>query len=208
MHRWAVQALAIVLDDDLPIGGHLARRGACNAEVAGAKALKCARVVVVGGDVVLERAGLSPEIDKQRALPLGNGHAVKPVLGAVNLVGTHVRRANQLAIESVGPGVVRTLDCALQRAGTGIAQQRAAMAADVVKGTQFAIMVTHDNDVLSGDVGCVVRAGLRDVLGPTNAGPRASEDAVDLALERGLRAVRVGGKRDVGTAHGSSVAPS
>ena len=150
-------------------------------------------------EVLVERAGLTSEVDKERALQLGNRRVEQAIGRTIDLVRLHVRRADHLAVERVCPRVMRALDWALQCAGARVAVQRTAVAADIVERPQRAVVVVHDDDVLPGDIGRVVRTRLGDMLRPTSTRPTAPEDALELALEGSWRSVQIGGKGYVAT---------
>src|SRR2546423_2783409 len=64
----------------------------------------------------------------------------------------HVRRADQAAIQRVGPRVIGALNRFRQPASRGFAEPRAAMAADIVIRAPLAGLVTQDDDALAGDL--------------------------------------------------------
>ena len=104
--------------------------------------------------------------------------------------------------------MIRALDRALERAGAGVAQQRTAVTADVVKGAQRTVVIADDDDVLSSDVGGVVCPRLGHVLGSAGAGPAAPEDGVDLTLVNLVRAVELRGQCLITRGHVTSIAES
>jgi len=66
-------------------------------------------------------------------------------------VGREERRAEQRAVEVVGPGVVRALEEARDVPGSG-ADLRAAMPAHVVEGAQLAVPVATHDERAPGDL--------------------------------------------------------
>ena len=205
MHCRAMQALAEVLYPDLPVPRDVARGRLDDAQRAKTEPLVGERVVVVRGDVVLERAGLAAKVDEENALPLRNRHAVQAVLRPVYLVGADAWRTDQFAVEAVDPRMVGARDRALEGSGAGVAEQCTAVAAHVVERTQRAVVIADDHDVLAGDLGRAIRPGRFDVLGAAGAGPAAAEDGVDLALEDLVGPVQLGGEGFAAHGHRSTI---
>ena len=86
------------------------------------------------GELRGERLGVRVEVEKDVAVPLVCGHAVQRVVLAVEVRHlVHVRRADQPAVEVVGPRMIRALDAARKDTLDFGAQLRAAMPAYVVE---------------------------------------------------------------------------
>ena len=69
------------------------------------------------------------------------------------------RRADELAVQGVGPRVIRALDRAGELPLVFLAQPGAAVAADVVEGPDLAGAVAQNDDALEPDLTQEVRAG-------------------------------------------------
>src|SRR5215472_13585556 len=75
----------------------------------------------------------------------------------------HVRRIGQSAVELVSPGMVRTLDASGELAFVLGAQQRAAMAADVVERADLSLLVAGDDHAGVAEVAEKVIARIRNL---------------------------------------------
>ncbi|MNT54976.1 hypothetical protein D3C72_1921780 [compost metagenome] len=71
-------------------------------------------------------------------------NGLQAVLAAVELLA-HVLGEHQVAVQVVGPAVIRADDVA-DRALVRVAEPRAAMAADVVEGADLHVVVAYDQD--------------------------------------------------------------
>src|SRR4029077_119452 len=99
----------------------------------------------------------------------------------------HVRRAQQPAVQAIGPAVVRTLDRAGQPARRLLAKPRAAVAADVEERVKTVPLAHHDQ-ALARHLRQEVVARPRQLLRPAHADPAPREDAL-----RFFRVERLGG---------------
>lgn len=100
-------------------------------------------------------------------------------------VFVHVRRADELAVVGIGPGVVRALQGVGELPGRGGAEARTAVAADVVEGAAHAVAAMQEDDALAAEVEEGVLAWLGDLLDPAGAEPMGVEDVVQLLLVDG-----------------------
>ena len=75
----------------------------------------------------------------------------------------HVRSAEQLAVEAIGPGVIRTLDRLAQLAGLFLAEPCPAVAADIVKSTQLSLLITQNDQTFTGNLLDHTGAGFRQL---------------------------------------------
>src|SRR5262249_55966984 len=184
MDSRTVEALVVVLDEDLPVGvqlGHGLARGLQLAHLPG---------LVLQGQVtlVLERlantlAGLA-EVDEGESLPDVDLDGPQRERRAVELVLVDERRPDQVAVVRVRPGVVRALDRPLRvPVRLGIADARAAVTAHVVEAAQLAVLAADEEDALPHDVDGEEIPRLRRLVGATGVEPLAEEDLLPLELE-------------------------
>ena len=187
MNRGAVQALIVILQDQLPVCLHVVLDPADRPQqrqVVAREASRERREPLCGG----RRLGI--EIYKQESFPLGERDGVEWIRLLVepfHLV--HVRRADQAAVECVRPGVIRALDRFGQPARGRFAQPRAAMAADVVVGAPLSRLVAQHDDAFAGDLNEEVIARRRERGVPADADPMPAEDSLLLFHEHVRRRV-------------------
>src|SRR5256885_14510820 len=92
----------------------------------------------------LFRSRLAGEVQEQEPFPRGDGHGVERVVALVEaLYVAHVRRADQGAVERVGPGVIGALDRLGEAPPRLLAQPGAPVAADVVERPHDAVLSPH-----------------------------------------------------------------
>src|SRR5689334_17399413 len=106
--------------------------------------------------MLFERDRIRGEVDEQVAVPLGDVRGdERPIFFAEAVDLLHVRRFAERTVELVRPAVVLALDAAVKLALLFGAEQRSAMAADVVVGAYFSVLVADDDDAgirkLAGD---------------------------------------------------------
>jgi hypothetical protein len=94
-----------------------------------------------------------------------------------------VRRGDELAVQPVGPGVVRALQVALDLARRLGAQLRATVPADVEERAQPAVPPADDQDALPPDLDLPEGAWLVEVGGADRAEPHPLEDELLLTGE-------------------------
>ena len=94
-----------------------------------------------------------------------------------------VAGGEQLAVQTVGPSVVRALDSAAKAALRRAADPRPAMAAHVEKRAQGAAGVTGHDDAFTGDVDEHEVARSRNLLEPSHTRPAAREQEFALRGE-------------------------
>ena len=141
VHGRAVQALVVVLDQDLPVGLDLGHRDVADAELAEVEAgERRAATSRWSASALLEGHRVGVEVHEHEALPDGDGDRPQAERVAVDLVLGDVRRADQAAVEGVRPGVVGALDGALHASRGLVAEPRAAVPADVVEAAQLAVL--------------------------------------------------------------------
>lgn len=105
-------------------------------------------------------------------------------------VGAHITRPEKRAIQLVGPLVVRT-DQLRPPALLGLAQDRAAVPAGVVKCADLTIVAAHDDDGIGADLVHDEFTGLRDLAGRDGKDPFAVPDLLHVDLEDACVAVEV-----------------
>src|SRR6266566_7023477 len=92
----------------------------------------------------------------------------------------HVRRADERAIECVGPRVVGALDRFGETPALRLAQPGAAVAAHIIEGAHRAVLTPHDHDALAAHGSDRVVPRLRELGGAADADPASREDALPL----------------------------
>ena len=182
-------ALPEVLDEELPVG-----RDVVLDPVRPAQGLE---------PVPLEVGPEPPELrpERQRVLRQIEPHEPAPhgdvdgVQGEVRLPEVrdphHVGRSLQVAVEAVGPRVVRARDPVTGEPAAGrLAEHGASVPAHVVEGVDLSGLVAHDDDALAGHVAEGVLPRLRPLLEPPGAEPHPVEEPLPLALvDRGIDVV-------------------
>jgi hypothetical protein len=161
VHRRAVQALVVVLDHDLPVRAHVVLATGAHTQLTQAVTSELEQRVGLRGERVVQRPCAGVEVEEHEAVELGDRHGPQTHRVAVDAVcGADVGRAHQAPVERVGPRVVRALDHAARRAGSG-QQLGAAVPARVRERAQHPVVTTHHDRRLAGDVGHQVVARLR-----------------------------------------------
>ena len=117
-----MQALVVVLDDDLPVGLDLVDDAPADAQLVQAVALEAVIVSMPSPQLVEERSRGVAEVDEQEpAVGLDGDRVEREVAALEALVLVDVGRADEPAVEVERPGVVRALeglaDVAAGRAG-------------------------------------------------------------------------------------------
>src|SRR2546421_3017320 len=109
--------------------------------------------------------------------------AIQWVVFAAKIQLLHVRRAEQVTVEGVGPTVVGALDTSLEVALGGRTNAGAAMATDVEEGLHAAGCIACDNDAFTGDLAQNVVAGTWDFRLAAGIHPHLRVKAVHLFAE-------------------------
>src|SRR6185312_7919539 len=94
-----------------------------------------------------------------------------------------MRRACQRAIQPVSPGMILALDSAIERAVVFLAQQRSAMAADIVKCTDLSLFVARDDHVCIRKLPHKVITRFRNMAGSTSAEQNIKRNGLHFSLE-------------------------
>ena len=151
---------------------------------------------------VLERLGVRVRVDEEERAPRLEAQLHEAELLLVDpALLVPARRRDEAAVEAVRPRVVR----ALQRLAPAraLADDRAAVAADVEERAERVLLVAHEDDRNVADGRRGERSGLGHVARVPDVLPRAAEDALALELEHGRIRVPAPGQRlDVDGAHG------
>ena len=171
-----MQALGVILEDELPIGRDVVVDPARRLE---AREVEAAEPADQRREGARERLRLAREIEKDESLPRLERHPVQRVVAFLEPSDlAHVRRADQLAVDGVGPGVVGALDRFGETPLGLLTQPRAAVAAHVVEGTRRAVPAPDHYHAFARDRAEHIVAGLGDLGGPARADPAAREDAL------------------------------
>ncbi len=175
MHARAVQALVVVFPEYFPIALH-------------------GLVQHMADDQFLQRPGIEPiqrqienllegrrlvgQRDEHEAAPLLDADLVQRIVGDVEAAGMGLGgSAQQIPLQIVNPGMVRTDDGAgTQRTFGFAAQGRAAMPAGIVKTLQRALIVAHQEQLLIAEFEGLKGARLRQAAGSAHVHPVAVPD--------------------------------
>ena len=141
-----------------------------------------------------ERWCVRIRVDEDERPPGIDLHGHEPELRLVEaLLALGARGRAERAVEAVGPRVIR----ALERLAPplALADERAAVAADVQERAHRPFLVADDDDRDTGRVGREERAWLGDLIGAARVLPGAPEDPLALEPEHVRVRVPVEGKR-------------
>ena len=196
----AVEALVVVLDHDLPVRRDLADGLVGGAELAEPEPLVLDdRPLALRGQAVAQPVRRLSEVHEDEALPDLDRDRPEAVFGPVDLVFLHERRADQLSVERIAPGVVAALDRAAQATGRLlVTQARPAMTTDVVEATQLAVLAPYDEDALPDHIDGKKIAGFGERVDPARIDPVPEEDLLPFDGEDLRRVVITTGKREAG----------
>ena len=145
-------------------------------------------------EVLCERRRVGVRVDEDERPPDVDLHGHEPELRLVEAeLALGARCRAERAVEAVGPRVVG----ALERLAPplALADDRAAMAADVQERAQRRFLVADDDDRDAARVAGEERAGLGDLIGAARVLPGAPEDPLPLEPEHVRVRVPVEGKR-------------
>src|SRR5262245_54841702 len=134
MDRRAVQALRVVLENQLPVGSHIVRRPITGNEVRQAEPREAADEWRPRN---FQGRGLLVDVDEQESFPLGYRGGVQRIIELAEAGDLlHVGRGKQAAIDGVRPSIIGALDRLAEMAGRFTAEAGAAMSADVEMGSE------------------------------------------------------------------------
>src|SRR5262245_21519573 len=139
MHTGAVIALRVVLDQQLPVGFDVVLNFSAYFET---RQLPCCELAHQRRVIFLKRHWIRGEIDVKKTFPLYDADPIEGMLiffEPAELL--HMRRADQLSIQTVCPGVVWTLDRVGELADGICAEPRATVAANVIECSGLALPV-------------------------------------------------------------------
>ena len=182
----AVVALAVVLHDELPVGGHVVddrvrHLGVLHPELRAVGSDVAERLGDRGGGLVAER-----HVDQP--LPLLDPGRLQAPAGAVE-VGGHARRRRQAPVEAVAPAVVLADEVLLDLPAGIRADACAAVPADIVQRVQAAVRAADDDHVRRPELDREVAAGLGQLRDVACVEPGAQVDALDVLSEDLVRRV-------------------
>jgi hypothetical protein len=187
-----VVALLVVLDEDLPVGGH-------DVVVVGADAQSLGLVDgdegLEPGEVVVERRGAPRDVDEDEPVPFLGGQLDQPVLRGVEIrPPLEAWRAAQGAVEVVRPRMVRAHhDVEVARLAAG-EKFVSAVPARVGEAVQAPVLGAHQEHPGGADRLGALIGDLGDILTARHAHPPAAEEVVLLPLEHRLVDVRRSGE--------------
>ena len=193
MHHRQVVALEIVVDVHLPVAGDVPLLPRHVAHLLAAEGRDAGRHVL---EHVEQRRRLAVEVGEDERAPRGDLHRYEMHLRGVEPLDTlHLRRADQGAVETVGPAVVAALQGVALPASLG--DGAGAVQAHVVECAQRVVIAEHDDGIVA-DGGGEVLAVLRHLLAATDELPGVREDP--LALQLQIHRIVVEPRRDGGGA--------
>ena len=189
MYPWAVVALGVVLDEDLPVRRHVVRFALRESQWRKVESGKHVNEIVEVGE---EWLGLLVEGEEDEALPClaAQRHQVVVTrIEALQIFG--VLRLLQLAIGAVDPRVIRTDDLLRLAAiwlavGWPLNQCGAAVPAGVDEGVQLVVLAARDDHLLAGKLQESVGPNVRRLLFAADAAPLVAEDLLRLPVENRL----------------------
>ena len=180
-------ALDEVLDHDLPVGGDRVLEAAAVDDAIGIDAGDAVEQLEERGERCLQRFVVGIRGGKEQRAERCDCDRREAHL----LVERHAGGAVERAIELVRPAVVAALQGAALAAP--LRDQGAAVAADVRKAAQRAVVIARDHDREAAELAGSERPGLDHVGGRTDVLPAEAQDRRAVALERLRGRVPVGG---------------
>src|SRR5437660_11045832 len=180
MQHGTVQALVVILDDQLPVGSYVIRAALIEAQLLHAPVGELLRQVV---ELAGEGCGSRIESYEKMPVPDIGGHGVQGIILARQVL--HVGRAHEFAIEPVSPAVVRTLNASGKFALGGGADARATVAAHIVESANLAAVVAIDDDAFVANFPQEKVAYVGNLIGAAGADPALAKEAFQLVGEDG-----------------------
>jgi hypothetical protein len=171
--RPPMQALVVILDDQLPVRLHVVDDAAPEAQV-----LHSPRTEAIdqGTELFRQRRSGLGQIQEHMAVPLVGTYCVEREVALPEVRDfVHVRRADQASVEVVGPRVIRALDAARKLSGLLRAQPRPAMTAHVMEGGHTTRGVARDHDVVAVQLANDELSRTLDLLGTGGIEPHTAE---------------------------------
>ena len=194
-----MQALVVVLDDDLPVGPDLVDGDLRDPQVCQSDPGQLQRLVLLVGEVLEQGTRLlAREVDEDEPLP--DVDVDRPERGrcAVDLVLLDHRGRHERAVQGVAPRVVGTAQVGPHLALLVVADPGPPVSADVVERPDLLVLAAHDQDALVGDLHPHPGAGPGHPLGTPDVDPVAVEH---LRLVEGVGLLGVVGGTGEGHAH-------
>ena len=195
-----MEALVVVLDDDLPVGRDLVAQPDADAQLVDAVAVEDRDALGPLLERRHERLGRVGEVDEHEPGVRPDRDLVERVRLALELlVLVDVGRPDEPPVEVERPGVVRALeglaDMTAQLAGL-VEQLGPAVGAHVVERAWLAALVPGHDHRLAGDVADEEVAGVRELLVAADADPAVEPDPLALVgVDRVARVVGAGQRR-------------
>jgi hypothetical protein len=141
-----------------------------------------------------EWRGVAIQIDEDEILPGVHAHGDEAVVGAFKIADAlKFNHAFQSAVVAIGPAVIRTTK--IFRATVRFRDHgRGMVAADIVKGAEFAVVAAHDDQRLFVHVDGEELAGCLDLVEVADNLPVGDKDGVTLELRDAF--VEIPGRRN------------
>src|ERR1700682_910079 len=201
----AVQALVIVLNNELPVGLHFVNDPPVQTQIAHTP---WREFLWQFRELLFQRLRVPAQMQEDVAIPDAGAYRVQRIVLASEAWLVHVRRAEEPAIEIVGPAMIGALDASREIPLARRADARAAVPADVVERPQDDRAIAHDDDAFAGKFAQEIIARVGDALGPAGAEPAMEVEAPHLPAKNcrvGVVTRRKGLRTVAG--HGSSSRP-
>ncbi len=134
------------------------------------------------------------QVEEDVTVPNVGLHAVERIVALTKVRHlVHVRRAEEPAVEPIGPRVIRALNAAGECPCRFGAQARAAVPADVVEGVNVPVGRRRHDDAVAVDLSQHVLTGPCDLFHTTGAEPHRSKQGLEFTTE--VRPVGVEARR-------------
>jgi hypothetical protein len=145
-----VQALVVVLDDELPVRAHVVDDSPSEPQILHLPGSELAGKI---GELVDQRRRRWRQVQEDVSGPFIRGHTLKWIVPAGKVRHlVHVRRADQLSVQVVRPRVVGTLDGAVKDPLGLRADACSSMPAHVEERVHHPRGITRDDDALPEEI--------------------------------------------------------
>ena len=167
MQNGTVQALVVVLHDQLPVGLHLILDAPMHFQLSHLPLREFLRQIF---QLTGQRRRLCAEVDKDVAVPDLGLNAIERIIFAAEAI-LRVGSADEAPVESVGPTVIAALDPSREVSFGAGADAGTAMPAHVEKRPHRASAVTSNDDAFTRHLANKIVARRRNLVGAPGADP-------------------------------------
>ena len=174
----AVQALRIIVDDQLPVGGDVVDDPTPQPELLHSPG---SEPVVQPIELVLERIRLLREIQENVPVPEVHRDSLERVILHAEIGhAVHVRRGDKPTVQVISPGMIGTLNRGGERSRSPLAEPGTSVPADVMKRLDLVALASDEDDALPADLTDDEIAPVRDLLGSAGVEPHPEEEPLQL----------------------------